>query len=115
MIYLTARNVCILFISLGAMGWMTRVHFLAGTMMVFFLFTTMFRLALGLTQPHIQWVPGALTPGVKWLVHEADHSPPSGAKVKNAWRFTSTPAIHLYGEEPHQAQGQLSPFFVSLF
>jgi hypothetical protein len=41
-----------------------------------FLFDTMSRPALGLTQPPIQWVPGALSLEVKWLGHEADHSPP---------------------------------------
>jgi hypothetical protein len=30
-------------------------------------------------------------PGVKWPGREADHSPPSSAKVKNAWSYTSTP------------------------
>jgi len=29
--------------------------------------------------------------GVKWLGHEADHSPPSSAEVKIAWSYTSTP------------------------
>jgi hypothetical protein len=29
--------------------------------------------------------------GVKWLGHEADHSPPSTADIKNAWSYTSTP------------------------
>jgi hypothetical protein len=50
--------------------------------MVFFLFTTMFRLALVPTQPPIQWVPGALSPGVKHLGHEVDHSPPPSVKLK---------------------------------
>jgi hypothetical protein len=27
---------------------------------------------------------------------EADHSPPSSAKVKNAWNYTSTPPIYLH-------------------
>jgi hypothetical protein len=36
----------------------------------------------GHTQPPIQWVPGALSLGVKWQVLEADHSPPSSAEVK---------------------------------
>jgi hypothetical protein len=43
------------------------------------------------------------------LGHEADHSPPSSAQVKNAWSYTSTPQyifmawclikhrIHLHG------------------
>jgi hypothetical protein len=30
-------------------------------------------------------------PGGKAARHEADHSPPSGTKVKNAWSYTSTP------------------------
>jgi hypothetical protein len=52
-------------------------------------------MALGLTQPPIQWVPGALSLEVKWPVCEADHSPPSSAEVKNEWRYTSTSPIHL--------------------
>jgi hypothetical protein len=47
-----------------------------------FLFTTASRTALGPTQPHIQWVPGALSMGVKRPVRESDHSPPSSAEVK---------------------------------
>jgi hypothetical protein len=47
-----------------------------------FLFTTASRTALGPTQPPIQWVPGALSLGVKRLWCEADHSPPSSAEVK---------------------------------
>jgi hypothetical protein len=37
------------------------------------------------------WVPGALSLGVKRPGREADHSPPSSAKVKNTWSYTSTP------------------------
>jgi hypothetical protein len=47
--------------------------------------------ALGPTQPPIQWVPGALSLGVKQLGREADHSPPASSKVKNACSYTSTP------------------------
>jgi hypothetical protein len=47
-----------------------------------FLFTTTSRMALGPTQPPIQWVPGALSLGVKQLGIEADHSPLSSAEVK---------------------------------
>jgi hypothetical protein len=42
-------------------------------------------------QPPIQWEPGALSLVVKLPGREADHSPPSGAKVKNSWSYTSTP------------------------
>jgi hypothetical protein len=49
------------------------------------------RLALGPTQPPIQRVSSALSPGLKlpWL--EADHSPPSSAEVKNTGSYTFTP------------------------
>jgi hypothetical protein len=46
---------------------------------------------------NIQWVSGALSLGVKRPGHEADHSPPSSAEVKNAWSYTSTPPIRLHG------------------
>jgi hypothetical protein len=36
--------------------------------------------------PPIQWVPG-----VKRAESEADHSPPTSAKVKNTWIYISTP------------------------
>jgi hypothetical protein len=60
-----------------------------------FLFTTASRPALGPTQ--IQWIPGALSLGVKRPRREADHLPPSSAEVKNARSYTSTPAIRLHG------------------
>jgi hypothetical protein len=47
-----------------------------------FLFTTASRTALGLTQPPIQWVQGALSLWIKRPGREADHSPPSSAEVK---------------------------------
>jgi hypothetical protein len=49
------------------------------------------RLALGSTQPPIQWVPGSLSPGVKRPGREADHSPPASAEVKKMWICISTP------------------------
>jgi hypothetical protein len=39
--------------------------------------------ALGPTQAPIQWVPAALSPGVKRRGREAGHSPPSSVEVKN--------------------------------
>jgi hypothetical protein len=36
---------------------------------------------------------GVLSLEVKWLGHEADHSPPSNAEVINVWSYTSTPSM----------------------
>jgi hypothetical protein len=65
--------------------------------LLIFLLITASRPALGPTQPPIQWVPGALSVGVKRLGREADGSPLSSAEVKNAWFYTSTPPIRLHG------------------
>jgi hypothetical protein len=35
---------------------------------------------------------GALSPGVKRLGREADHSPPTNTEVKKMWIYTTTPA-----------------------
>jgi hypothetical protein len=56
-----------------------------------FLFTTASRMALGPTQPPIQWVTGVLSLRIKRPGRETDHSPPSSAEVKNEWSYTSTP------------------------
>jgi hypothetical protein len=66
-----------------AAGWMIGVlgfDFRRG--LGIFLFTTASSTALGPTQPPIQCVPGDLSLGVKRPGREADHSPPSSAKVK---------------------------------
>jgi hypothetical protein len=39
--------------------------------------------ARGLTRTPVEWVPGAVSPGVKRLWREVDRSPPSSAKAKN--------------------------------
>jgi hypothetical protein len=62
-----------------------------------FIFSAVSRQALGPTQPLIKWVPGSLSPGVKWLVHEADHSLPTSAEVKKTWICTCTHSIRLHG------------------
>jgi len=46
------------------------------------------RTALGPTEPPIWWELGPLSLEVICLGHEADHSPPSNAKAKNAWSYT---------------------------
>jgi len=41
---------------------------------------------------NIHWVMGYLSPELKRPKREADHWPPSPAKVKNLWSYTSTPS-----------------------
>jgi hypothetical protein len=62
-----------------------------------FLFSTSSRPALGPTQPPIQRVLGAVSPGVKRPEREADHSPPANTEVKKMWIYTSTPPLRLHG------------------
>jgi len=57
------------------------------------------------TQPPNQWVPGAISLGVKRPGREADHSFPSSAAVKNAWSYTPTPQYAFMGWFSIKAQG----------
>jgi hypothetical protein len=59
-----------------------------------FLFSTS-RPVLGPTQPHFQWVKGALSPEVKRPGHEIDHSPPSRASIKNVGDKPPLPGLHV--------------------
>jgi len=61
------------------------------------LFVTMPRPALGHTQPPVQWVSEALTPGVERPGREADNSSPFCVEVKNAWSYISTPPVRVHG------------------
>jgi hypothetical protein len=54
------------------------------------------RPALGPTQAPIQWVQGALSPGVNRRESEADHSPSSSVKVKNDGAIPPLP-LRLHG------------------
>jgi hypothetical protein len=55
-----------------------------------FHFSMSSRPALGSTQPPIQWVPGSLSPGVKWPGREADHSLPASTEVKKTCVYIPT-------------------------
>jgi hypothetical protein len=66
--------------------------------MGFVLFTTASRSAVGPTQTPVQSVYRRLfSRGVRRPECEADHSHTSSAEAKNAWRYTSTPPVRLYG------------------
>jgi hypothetical protein len=52
--------------------------------------------APGRTQPPIRCVP-AFFPGRKAAGRNVNFSPPSSAKVKNEWNYTSTPPMHHNG------------------
>jgi hypothetical protein len=54
------------------------------------------RPALRLTQPLIQWVLWAPSPGVKHQGREADHSPPSSAEIENGKTILNS-SIRLHG------------------
>lgn len=56
-----------------------------------FLFSKTSSLAVGSTKPPIQQVLRNFYLEVKQPEHDADHFPPSGAKVKNVYGSTSTP------------------------
>jgi hypothetical protein len=62
-----------------------------------FLFATASRLALGPTQPPIQWGTGVSFRGIKRPGRDADHSPPSGAKVKEYVKLYLESSIRLHG------------------
>jgi hypothetical protein len=63
--------------------------------------------ALGSTKPPIQWIPEALSQGVKRPGREADHSSPASAEVKKIWVYTSTPPDAFMGKcFISEAQGQ---------
>jgi hypothetical protein len=56
-----------------------------------FLISAALRPALGLIEPHVHWIPGALSLGTQWPGHDTDHSLPSGAQVKNCGAIPPLP------------------------
>jgi hypothetical protein len=59
-----------------------------------FHFSISSRPALG-TQPAIQWVQAALSPGLNRQGREADHSSPTSAEIKKIRIYTFTPHTSL--------------------
>jgi hypothetical protein len=90
---MSVKNKSKLMSKLSYVTYKARVRFPAGIGN----FTTASRPALGPTQSPIQWVPGALSLGVKQPVREADHSPHLVPRSNNAWSYTSTLPIRLHG------------------
>jgi hypothetical protein len=70
-------------------GWMAGVPFPAGVRDYFYF--TESTMALGPTQTPIRSVPGTLSLGLKLTEHEAEHSLPSSAEVKNVGAITLLP------------------------
>jgi len=54
-------------------------------------------MALGPTQPPIQWAKRALSLGVKRKEREANHSPPSSAEVKECMELYLRSPVRLHG------------------
>jgi hypothetical protein len=55
------------------------------------IFSTTSRPPLGPTQPRTQWIPQAISPGVKRLGREADHSPPPSGEIKKGGAIPPLP------------------------
>jgi hypothetical protein len=80
-----------------------------------FLFTTASRQALGPTQPSTQWIPGALSLGVKRPGREADHLPPSSAEVKECVDLYLHSPIRLHGVMFSKKTGRTLPLPLPLY
>jgi hypothetical protein len=70
------------------------VQFLVGVEI--FLISPGFRQALRATKPTILWTLGTLSPDMKRLESEADHSPPSSAEVRNSGVIPAHPDAPLW-------------------
>jgi hypothetical protein len=56
----------------------------------------------------MQWVSGAVSPGVKRQGREAFYTLPYNFEVKNAWNYTSTSSTCLHGVVFSKAQGDFT-------
>jgi hypothetical protein len=78
-----------------------------------FLFIIASRPALGPTQPPVQWVPGALSLGIKRPECETDHSPPPSAEVKEyAELYLHSSSTPSWRGAQLKTQGKLYPYLL---
>jgi len=117
------------FVSIVTSLWTGRPGFVSMLGQGFFHFDTISGPPLGPTHRNIQCAPGFFPPRLRWPRHEADHSPPSSADIKDAWSYTSTPqylymtwclvkqrdnfallhwCIYLYIVKQHSSRGKFS-------
>jgi hypothetical protein len=59
-----------------------------------FLLSVASTLALGSTEPHMQWVPEALSPGGKAAGRETNHLPPLSAEVRKGGTIPPLTSLH---------------------
>jgi hypothetical protein len=69
------------------MGWISGIKFLAGTGNS----SSAPCSNRPVLEPILSPFHGGLFPGIKWLEHEGDYSPPSKAKVRNVWNLPPLP------------------------
>jgi hypothetical protein len=84
-----------IFVSLRNILWAGRPGFDSRQFKIF-LFSTASRPVVGPTHSPIQWILGAVSPGVKGQGREADHSPPSSAEVKIGGAIPPLPQIYSW-------------------
>ena len=87
------------------------VRFVTGAI-YFYLFSEWSRLALGSTQPPVQWVQGVLSSGVKLSESGVDLSPASSTEAKRGWNYIPTP-LHRHGL--HKDDCNLQLFSITMF
>jgi hypothetical protein len=81
------------------MGWRAGLQFPAREKN-FFPCSTSSRPAQGSAQPHIQWVPGSLSPRVLWPGREANCSTPSSAEVTEDAAIPPVPHMSVWPGAP---------------
>jgi hypothetical protein len=64
------------------------------------------------SQPPIQWLPGALSLGVKRPGRETSHHLRLVPRSKNAWSYTSTPPILLHGVVLNEVMDPFRPWYL---